>query len=332
MLSLVLLAGSQAQAIDIFVNNRSGRDVKIGSGPVFDGNLYEPLLTIQAAVLRALPGDRIVLMPTDLPYREMVVIPGSRTQGAPVAPIIFEGNGCTIDGTLPISWDYWKPLGARRFAFEGAFLGRRQLFLDGKLLRPANLASWGSLPELEPESYVYWQGRLVFRTAPDRWIDEYPLALSEIRCGLFIHRASHIVVRNLNIIGCYQDGMQIRGPLEGVRIENCRFAANGRSGLSIINNAEVTLADSFLENNVVAGIINEEFSKLNVVSSALTENPVPAKVDGTSRQDQSGGAPAPLQPGPFVLPPGAYAPPPPAPPAEEAAPVAPEKKPSFFDE
>ena len=84
---------STAMADDLYVDNISGDDRQPGrvSG--------QPLKTIQAALLRSRPGDRIILTKSDVPYREQLSIMGSDNSGFRGQPLEIIGNGATLEGS-----------------------------------------------------------------------------------------------------------------------------------------------------------------------------------------------------------------------------------------
>ena len=87
------------RARDVFVNNVAGNDAKPGvradpqSG---DG----PVRTLDRALRLVRHGDRIVLANTGEPYREMISLCDVGQRGYPDLPLVIQGNGATLDGTV----------------------------------------------------------------------------------------------------------------------------------------------------------------------------------------------------------------------------------------
>src|SRR5215204_4657585 len=107
-----------APARDIYVDNSTGDDRYRGQSlQVYGGQ--GPLRSLQKAVRIARPGDRIIVNPTNIPFREEVVINGvDRENPTAGFPIVIEGNGATLDGLVPIDPMLARPLGAGLFQFE----------------------------------------------------------------------------------------------------------------------------------------------------------------------------------------------------------------------
>ena len=87
-LPLCLLVGlfpPPSPARDWIVNPESGADTS-------DGSAAAPLATAQAAVDKAGPGDRVVLLPEGAIYRQCIDL------GKAPAGMVLDGNGVTLDG------------------------------------------------------------------------------------------------------------------------------------------------------------------------------------------------------------------------------------------
>ncbi|MFO0946851.1 MAG: right-handed parallel beta-helix repeat-containing protein [Planctomycetota bacterium] len=291
-----------AFGIDLFVNNRVGNDRYAGTSPTLDAGLDGPFRTLDGAWQQVKPGDRIILMPTDSPYRVDAVLSGVRVQGRPNFPIILEGNGVELVGTIPIAPEDWRYFRRGAYVLEGPFQGQRPIMIGGRPAQKVESSPWGNLPELSPGQYLYWRGTTVFQADPMKSISDYPLEQNQLRFGLLLERVSHITVRNLRVRGYSHDGVQVRGPAKGIVFERCLFADNGRAGVSLYNNAEVQFTGCFIEGNVRAGVLNDNFSQLKLESTAVQATPTDVVTDDTSRLTITGTAPPPLDNGPFVYP------------------------------
>lgn len=96
-LAFVLSTGA-IEARDWFVNNETGNDEG-------DGSESAPFHTAQIAVNRSAPGDRIVLLPANSVYRQMISLANG------VENLILEGNGVTLSGADPLDDAEWEELG-----------------------------------------------------------------------------------------------------------------------------------------------------------------------------------------------------------------------------
>jgi hypothetical protein len=85
LLLLLLLLASPAPARDWIVNPETGADTN-------DGSVNAPLATAQAAVDKAGPGDRVVLLPAGTVYRQSIDLSKAQTG------LVLAGNGVTLDG------------------------------------------------------------------------------------------------------------------------------------------------------------------------------------------------------------------------------------------
>lgn len=85
LLSLVTFFSTASPARDWIVNPETGADSN-------DGSVNAPLATAQAAVDKAGPGDRVVLLPEKAVYRQSIDL------GKAPSGLVLDGNGVTLDG------------------------------------------------------------------------------------------------------------------------------------------------------------------------------------------------------------------------------------------
>jgi hypothetical protein len=287
-------------AADLYVNNTNGSDSLNGRVPYHIGGRIGPLQTMREALRRVVPGQRIVMVPTPRPYTEDVVVSGSRVRGMRRYPIVIEGNGVEWIGTKPLDVGEFRYLGENLYESGGPTrTGALVRIGDRPAARSAG-DRWGVRPELAPNQYALWRGNILFRVEPGKKIEDYSLAETKTGCGMLIHRASHVVVRNVRFRGFRHDAVQVRGPVEGVRFENCRLAECGRAGVASYTNARVELTGCFLEDNLSAGAIGNNYSNVRLVSCKVSGTKTPLLPDSTSVVEATGSEPAPLAPGPFV--------------------------------
>ena len=331
-------------AVDLYVDNLSGSDRCNGYDPKMDAIPIGPVKTIAAALRRASAGDRIVLTPTGHPYREALVIAGGRLPGKSRFPLVIEGNGCELDGSRPVEAYRWQYRKHGLYELDGPSVFRGGLWDDGKPLDRVDTPSWSSdRPNLEPGAYCLWRGSYWLRLKPQDSVRDHGFAENRLKCGLTIHRASYVIIRNLRIRGFELDGAQIRGPVRSVRFERCLFGANGRAGVSAYTNSDVSLSGCFVEDNSRDGVLAENFSDLSLHSCAISGSPNEILSDANSKVARSGPVPEPLPPAPESLRPTPKPRPTepmkpvepaatkPSEPSETPTPPRKRKRPTFFD-
>lgn len=285
----------------IYVHNHFGRDTFNGSSAVPTFSADGPVRTIQRGLNLVKPGGAVIVLPSGEPYREELVFDGKRLQGRTSDPIYLEGNGVELRGDQPVDALTWAFVGDGVYRLEEPLLTYTMLLQHDKALPRATGVYWNDLPNLAPESFGIWRGQVVFRAADRKFIHQHPLSIARLRCGLLLDRADKIVVRNLHVRGFALDGVQVRGPVTQVYFRDCRFADNGRGGVSAYSNAQVVLDNCFLESNAEADGLARAGARLRLQNCQASEKRLDA--DKLSAIFRAGADPRPLEPGPFVIPP-----------------------------
>lgn len=312
----------------VYVDNRAGDDRAGGSSSVNGTNEQGPNGSIQTALRRVVPSGMILLLPSGYPIREEVVIDGRAVRGYPWRPLVIEGNGQEWSGTAPtplpasikppvdISW-LQAPITLSERLEDGVPFGSLVTslipmptpFLAGSMLpfttkcgstnsTTSNTTLGGWYPA------IGWNERAA-QTSPfafDRELREYVLSTHRLRYALVIHRASHVLVRNVRFIGFSLDAVQVRGPVEGVVFENCSFDGCGRYGLTALTNAHVELRNCSFENNGKAAVLNGNFSDIRTASCKMQSKPLGFDQDANSKNTLLGGEFKPFEKGPFNVP------------------------------
>lgn len=340
--AIVCLSATTAGAADLYVDNLRGSDAFNGGSPEHVGLLNGPTRTVRAAMRKVVPGGRIVLVPSGLPYREPVLLDGSVVRGFSRAPIVLEGNGQEISGYEPIDPARWKRHPDGYWQLLSGLAWRGVLAEDGRPLERASADRWRGWPSLEVGQYAVWQDGLLLRLPKGEPIRDHAFVESARPAGIVIDRCSNLVLRNLRIRGFALDAVHVRGPARNVRFEKCLFADCGRSGLAVRGAATVSVEDSFFE-GVPAAVLADDVARVTLDSCEVPGGSATLVADATSSIKSAGDAPAPLPVGTVVdLPdhermPKAVEKAAPASAARTAAePKAkedsPKKKPSFFDD
>lgn len=292
-----------ARSATFYVNNLIGHDRYDGRTPTAQGTGVGPVKTVQAAIRRAQSGDVVLLLPTGAPYTEPIVVPARSGLGVKGYPLTIEGNGVELVGYRPIDPYHWD------YASQGVYRLRRPFQPTGVLfslsggLPRKTCELWGPMPSLERGEYAFWAGHFYIRPARPFGIEDHALAESFVPAGVVVDRTSHVVIRNLRIRGFRDDAVQVKGPAEGVRIERCLLADNGRAGISTTTNTSVDMVGCFVTGNVKFGVVAENHARLALESCAVEANGRERRTDDTASLERRGGPPEPLQPGPFLVPP-----------------------------
>ena len=266
---------STACADDWYVDNIAGSDKQLG------GMTGQPLKTIQQALLRAKPGDRIILKKTGEPYREQLSLIGPQNSGFRGRPFEIVGNGATLEGAEPIRGSDWEILGNNLFQYRPKRLSHQMLYLDDRPMEKGFVVG-GDLNQLKPLQWMQRDGWIVFRSEPGRGPYQYHLSCCARSVGITFYEAHDVLVTGLTVQGFQLDGLNVHDRAEQIAIENCVLRGNGRSGLSVGGAADATIASSLIGDNGRAQIRTEGFCRLLVDSCDIIEQAgrIPIENDG----------------------------------------------------
>lgn len=193
---------------DWFVNNQTGSDRG-------DGSRARPFRIAQAAVNRAVSGDKVHLLPIGAVYRQQISIRGKTN-------IVILGNGVTLTGADALPETGWEAMGnnLNRRRLKRTQFDRHLLIRDGKANRmgrspsikkdfpePANLKtgefSWQ--PADEKTGWLYVKGSV------------QGLEWSVRSAGVATSGASRgVTIRNLHARHALNDGYNIHGDCRGL--------------------------------------------------------------------------------------------------------------------
>ena len=244
ILFLAVLAADQAKARDVFVNNVAGQDANRGvrADPrAGDG----PVKTLDRALRLVRRGGRIVLANTGQPYREMISLCDVEQRGYVDLPLVIQGNGATLDGTVVAAEGAWKYENDNIFSFRPRRLTYQQLFRDGQPLarvRAANVV--GSASPLEPLEWALLADRIAFRVEEGKLPEQYQLWHSGLQTGITLYNTENIRIEDLIIQGFQQDGINAHELVRNCQLVRVECRANGRSGISVGGVSRVTIEDS----------------------------------------------------------------------------------------
>lgn len=274
---VLLLAIPSAAAREIHVHNLRGDDHLDGSAATSVVGGSGPVRTIAKALRLVRVGDRIIVAKTREPYRESLVICGSRHSQSYAGPFILEGGGAVLDGSAAVPADRWQHHLDDVYCFAPERLGYQQLFLDGRpaVRHPTTPADY-SLPELQPLEWCLTQGKIYFRTEPLRMPQQYALSYSVLGTGLRLTFVHDVLIRDLTIQGFQTDGMAVCDVAHGVRFERVRARGNGRSGISVAGSSRVEIEDCLLGANGVSQLRQHDFAETWLYTTRLLSSTAPA--------------------------------------------------------
>lgn len=268
-----LLAVPVAAARDIHVDNVRGDDHLDGAASISATAGSGPVRTISKALRLVGRGDRVVVAKTPEPYRESLVLSGSRLSRSFAGPLIIEGGGAVLDGTAPVPADRWQHHRDDVYCFAPERLGYQQLLLDGRpAVRCPTTPADRSLPELEPLQWCLAAGKIYFCTQAGRMPPQYALRYSVLGTGLRMYFVQGVLVRDLTIQGFQQDGVAVCDVADEVRLERVRAVANGRSGICVSGASRVEIDGCLLGTNGVSQLRQYDFAATRLFATRLLDD------------------------------------------------------------
>jgi len=269
-----LAAGVAAR--DIAVSNAAGDDRRDGRTAAIT-DFAGPVRTIGKALRLARPGDRIVVENTGQPYRETLSLMGRRHGASPIGPLVIEGSGATLDGSVGIPAQRWKHHAGDVFTYQPARLGHQQLFVGGRpaLRRPAR---WSDVapPPLEPLEWCFWQGTIYFRVEAGRLPHDYELSCCGLQTGITLYSVQGVLIRDLVVRGFALDGVAVHDVVRDARLARVTSRDNGASGVSVRASSLVELDHCTLGGNGTSQLRVDDFARCWLYECELTADTAPA--------------------------------------------------------
>ncbi|MGC4001717.1 MAG: right-handed parallel beta-helix repeat-containing protein [Pirellulales bacterium] len=275
--SLAFCGLPTGMAKDWYVDNVRGDDRWNGSPTRAGGEREGPLKTLGRALEGVIPGDRIVLTKTTMPYHECVTLAGERHSGSPLTPFVIEGNGAILDGSRPTEEFDWRLVGGEIFQLPLKKSEYQQLFLDGKpalrVPREANRAAM----DLKPLEWRLDEGRLLFRTEPTRIPQDYKPSVAIHTAAFTLYHVRHVLIRDLIVQGYQLDGIQAHDAGSGgpIVLADVTARGNGRSGIAVVGASEVAIDGCLVGNNGRAQIFASGPADARITNSTILDNTAP---------------------------------------------------------
>jgi Right handed beta helix region len=231
------------------INNRTGNDAANGVTP------ETAFASIAKAIRKAGVSDTLVLANTGKAYREPIIL--HRLGGTPAKPFIIEGNGAVIDGFRTIAPKQWQARKGGIYFYPYAdteindlFAGRKRRMTPHIFHADTPLKQLRKAGPLPQEATLWNEKGVLWRLPPGRSPADYgPLRLTALENGVEICDSSYIVIRNLTVTGCHNDGFNVHGNSQGIFCENIVAHHNGDDGFSIHEDATAVVRNAHLHHN-----------------------------------------------------------------------------------
>ena len=279
-----LCISADALARDIYVNNQIGSDFLDGFSEDRGQGKIGPVKTITRALALARRGDNIVLANTGQSYHESISIQGARHNGLKKKPFLIVGNGATLDGTRTIKPEEWDIVGNAVFEMTPRETTSTLLYLDGK---PATSVAVNrdatKVPELAPNQWCIYRGRIYFKCEEGKIPLDYELSLTDLQVGISIYNVRGLIISDLTIQGFRQDGINAHDNVFECELDELRVRGNGRSGISVGGSSRVLIEACLIGSNGKTQVRTEARSIVK-----LRSNDIISADDGTGVDD--GGA------------------------------------------
>ena len=289
VLTLTLICGAPLYSKEIYVNNTTGHDRNLGRSADTVDSLIGPVKTIARAIELSGPGDKIIIAPTGVPYRETLCLFGKKQSGDDFGAFTIEGNGAVLDGSEMLPIEVWSHAFGNTFRFRPTKFTHFQLFESGRPLKRVTVETGSKQPPpLNPMEWCVCNGFAYlcldnFKRPDDR---EYKFSYSNLMTGITIMQTNDLRINDLIVQGFQVDGISVVNNTKNVVLDNIIVRGNGRNGLTIGAASTVSLGYSLLGDNRAAQIEMGERSELLFFLSELQgvdENDLPPVVTRTAQ-------------------------------------------------
>lgn len=270
VMAAVLINGLQVYAKDIHVNNATGHDRNLGQSPESADGLAGPVKTIARAVELSGQGDRIILAPTETPYRETVCLFGKRQSGDEFGAFTIEGNGAILDGSELVPVEVWRHAFGNTFRFRPTKFTYFQFFESGQPLKRIAVEPGAKTPpSLAEMEWCICNGFLYVCLENFKRPQDYRFTYSEKMTGMTIMQTDGVRINDLIVQGYQVDGISIVNNTKNVVLDNVIVRGNGRNGLTVGAASTASVGFSLFGDNNAAQIAMSERSELLLFLSEM---------------------------------------------------------------
>lgn len=267
LLVLVLLCGlgTIAPARTIYINNRIGNDLYDGSAPENVGLLTGPVKTFDRAVALLEAGDRLEIANNgeDFPYHDSLRLIGEDDSGIPTMPVIIDGNGAILDGSIAIPRDAWELVEQGLWRIEPRRKGTYRLFRGSETV-PEIASSRAGHPTPGPGHWTAWRGAIYYQAMPTELPGEEPFRIAARQAGLFLYHVHHVIIRDLTVRHYHLDGVNAHDQAGPVILDGVRSIENARSGVFIGGTSHLSIRGGVIRNNRAEPILVRELGRVEV--------------------------------------------------------------------
>jgi len=273
VLACVLCFAGELSAVDIHVDNVRGDDLRDGGTGRGVGLEPGPLRTIRRALEMAHAGDRIVLAKNDEPYRESLTLQGPRHGGALRVPLVIDGHGAILDGTLPVPATAWRFARRDVFQCEPVHRSTGLLYKDGMpISRPASR----SRSALEPGQGLLDEGVVWYRLEAGVLPSTLDMRWTAHTVGITLYEVHDVEIRDLIVQGFALDGINLHDGATNVELTRLSLRGNGRSGLHVGGASRAILRESHASENGRSQIHLEGAARLQLSQCEIWEDSAPS--------------------------------------------------------
>ncbi len=256
-------------AADYYVHNLEGRDDRDGLSPA------TALHTVEAALARCQLGegqDRVFLLPSHEPYRGTILIENKGYD--PEAPLVIDGGGNWLVGSVPVSPGEWKRDAGHMdiYFLEGVRDNQGKsddfffVIINGvaQMMGRSRLQQDIATPEvddLEPGEWTIRSGRLYVRLRPGFSIRDSQIELVKTKIGVHVAGpVNSVEIRNIRTKFFWADGFGLHGQGQDIRIHEVEGSYNWNQGISSHGSTRYVLRDAVFLGNM-EGLVNVHHSE-----------------------------------------------------------------------
>lgn len=254
---------------DIYVNNHIGNDRYTGENERIMTTPTGPVRTLRRALELAQNGDRIVLQPTGIPFKESMTLTRHNHSGSTKFPFVIEGSGAVLDGTADLDPGVWEHVEGDLFRFlppvKTSDFSYFRIFDRQKPLtyvEPEPGAK--TVPELEADQWTLVRGRVYFMAAEGktpRSSRDYDFVYTDEFCGITLLHVENVRIHDLTVQGFQIDGIAAFNSARGVVLDNVVCNNNGRSGLNIGGASDLAAGYCTFRGNLGEQIVSQAHSR-----------------------------------------------------------------------